>query len=277
MHALGRSGKHIFWLGQLQTPVACYRKGGCTPEGIPVNPPPEWWGVSPNNSPQMNERIEKNSKTIWETLSKFPYPAPFLPGEGVSFYLGQLKPALGALAASMDDLDSDSIRIWITLEMLAHYDEWTEMIVQALKKLAKRRKKIGLQKTIVAAVGSLVMGIAAPAAFAALFSAVNTANQAYIQAKQARQMAEDLKKAQAAFAESDPEFAKEVDRAQQFMERLAEQAPPETAPGGSSASPASATPASAPHAEGASDLTTTLAVGGGLAAVGWAVFSLFKH
>lgn len=275
MHALGRAGKHMFWMGQLQTPVACYRKGGCTPEGIPVNPPLEWWGVSPSNSPQMNERIEKNSKKIWENLSEFPYPAPFLPGEAVSFYFGQLKPALGALAASMDDLDSDSIRIWITLEMLAHYDEWTDMIIAALKKLAKRRKKIGLQKTIVAAVGSLVMGIAAPAAFAALFSAVNTANQLYIQEKQAKQMAEDLKNAKAAFAESDPEFAKEVERAEKFMDRLAEQATPETAPDGSS--PASTAPASAAPAQGASNLTTTLAVGGGLAAIGWAVLSIFKH
>ena len=276
MHEIGRSGKHIFWMGQLQTPVACYRKGGCTPEGIPVNPPPEWWGVGPNNSPQLNDRITRNGKTIWETLSKFPFPAPFLPGEAVSFFLGQLRPDLQQLAAGFDDLDPDAIRMWITVQMLNHYDDWTKMIEQAQERLASRRKKIALTKTIAVAVASFVVGLAAPVAFMALLSAIKTAQEAYQNAKQAREMAKALAEAEKAFAESDPEFAKEVQRVEDAMNKLAADAEARTAAqAAAQGGGPSQVPAKAPEGGGPS-LTTSLAIGGGIAAIGMVALSLLK-
>ena len=277
MHRVGASGKHIFWMGQLQTPVACYRKGGCTPEGIPVNPAPEWWGVTPANSPALNERIENNSKIIWETLSKFPYPAPFLPGEAVSFFLAKLKPELGALAASQDNLDPDDVRMWITMQVLTHYDEWTQMIQQAQDRLAKRRKKVGLTRTIAVAVASFVVGLAAPVAFAALFSAIKTAQEYYTNTKNAKAAAASLAEAEKAFAESDPEFAKEVDRLQKALEAYVARVEAATAAQGqvppTGVAPA---PSPAPAAQVGPSLTTSLAVGGGIAAVGVVVLSLLK-
>lgn len=275
MHRVGASGKHIFGMGQLQIPVACYRKGGCTPEGIPVNPAPEWWGVGPNNPPNINERIERNSKVIWDTLSKFPYPAPFLPGESVSFFLSKLKPELQEIAASVEEINPDGLRIWITLQVLTHYDEWTQMIQQAQDRLAKRRKKIALTRTIAITVASIVVGIAAPMAIMALISAVKTATEYYINAKNAKEAAKSLAEAEKAFAESDPEFAKEVDKAQKAMEDYAAKIEASTAPQGK-VPPTGVAPPPAPAAQGGPSLATSLAVGGGIAAVGVVVLSLLK-
>lgn len=273
MYAIGMSGRHIFWMGQLQIPLACYRKGHCTPEGIPLNPDPEWWGTSPNNPPELNQRIERNSKAIWEELSKFPYPAPFLPGEAVSFFLSKLKPDLGWLAASLDDLGSDAIRLWITLEVLANYNDWTQMIEQALKKLAERRKKIALVRTIVVAIGSIVVGFAAPVAIAAIYSVVQTATKYYIDAKKAKEAAKSLKEAEAAFIKSDPEFSKEVSRAQEAMDNYAKRMEASATEPGTLPSTPIATSTGGPPTSGPS---TALLVGGGVVAAGIAALAIFR-
>jgi hypothetical protein len=241
-------------MGQGQI-LACYRKGGCTPEGIPVNPTPEWWGVGPNNSPQMNEQITKNSQIIWDVLSKFPYPAPFLPGEGVSFFLSQLKSDLMGLAASEYGADQDVIKCWVTLQVLANYDAWAQMMAQNAAKLQERRKKAALRVKIAVTVGSLVVGIAAPAAMAAILSVVKSYNSR-IDAANAKAAAESLKEAKAVFAANDPEFAKEIDRARDMVGRFPDGAQPTT--------------------EAASNQTALIVVGGGVLAAGLAALHFLR-
>lgn len=248
-------------MGQI---VACYRKGGCTPEGIPINPPPEYWGVSPDQSQEVNDRLTKNGQLIWDTLSKYPYPAPFDPGEGVSFFLKFLKQDLQELAASTEELDADAIRLWATLEVMGNYNAWTEMMQANAERMAKRRKKVALRSAIAVTIGSLVVGVAAPAAIAAIFAAVRTATQTYIDLQKAKEAAQALNEAAKAFSESDPEFAKELSRAQDVMDLIAAG---RTSPDGI---PGVIAQAEAPKSN------TVLVVGGGLVAVGLAAFAIFR-
>lgn len=271
---IGSPGKHIFGAPRrfLGAPiVACYRRGGCTPEGIPVVRSVDWWGVGPQNSAEKNALIEKNGQIIWETLSKYPYPAPFEPGDGVHFFLANLKPDLVALANVDYELDPDMVRVWITLYVLSNYEAWTQEIEQFWERLAKRRQKIAMRRAIAVAVGSLVVGIAAPVAFAALFSAVQTAVNTYIDLQKARDAANALAEAAAAFEQSDPEFAKEVKRAEEIMDMIADDAAAkeEEARGVVQDLPAAAVPPS----EGG---VSPLLIGGGLAATGLVLFALLS-
>lgn len=269
---IGSAGAHIFGSPRpfLGAPiVACYRRGGCTPEGIPVNRTPDWWGVGPQNSAEKNALIEKNGQIIWETLSKYPFPAPFEPGEGVSFFLSKLKSDLTALANVDSEVDPDMVRIWITLQVLANYEAWAQEIQEFWERLARRRRKVAMRRAIAVAVGSLVMGIAAPAAFAALFSAVQAATQTYIDAQKAKDAAKALAEAAAAFEESDPKFAEEVRRAEEVMELIEANEPKEAA---EKIQQANGLPVETPSEGGPSPLL----IGGGIAAGGLALLALLS-
>lgn len=271
--------KTVFWtsprLGQLQTPVACYRKGGCTPEGIPVNPAPEWWGAGTTKTPQQNEQIEKNSKIIWTTLSQYPFPSPFLPGEAVSFFLSKVKADLVDLASANYDLHEEDVRTWITLQMLAHYNEWVGMIQAAQDRLNQRRKHNAIVQGIVVAVGSLIMSFAAPAAFVLIFAAIRTGTQTYQELKNSKEAIAAMKQAYTAFAESDPAFAEEVKKAQALMEKwqAEDDAKAAAAAAGTQTPVATSLKFEAPAAPATNNL---LLIGGAIAAVGLGALLLWK-
>jgi len=272
------AARTVYWtrpqLGQLTTPLACYRKGGCTPEGIPVNPPPEWWGASTTKTAQQNDQIQKNSVTIWTTLSEYPYPSPFLPGEGVSFFLGHLKSDLVDLASANYDLQEEDVKTWITIEMLSHYNDWVAEIQAAQKRLNERRKHAAIERAIVATVGSLVMVFAAPAAFVALFAAIRTGLQTYQDLKNSKEAIAAMKEAYTAFADSDPAFAEEVKKVQALMEKWqAEDDAKAAAAAAGKTAPDTAIKFEAPAESPTKNL---LLVGGALAVVGLGALLLFK-
>jgi len=232
-------------------------------------PTPDQWGVSSSNTDAQNALIQSNAQLIWKTLFAFPFPAPFELSDAVIFFKKYLTPDLRTLATIGQPLDTGTITVWITLQVLANYNAWSDEIEADAKKRAERRRRVAMRDAIAEAVGAVIVGIAAPAAIMGIISAVQSATQAYVQVQNAKEAAKDMDEAAQDFATSDPAFSADVTQAGNILDIIGSQGTP--APAGT---PAAVTPAPGAAAP-AQTSNMTLVAGGGIMAAGLTAFAIF--
>lgn len=216
---------------------------------------------------QIKPRVE-NALFILNVLNTYPFPSPLSATPIFWYFLARNE--LIQLINGPKLLDRDETRIWITMNILSHYEEAAAQTVHHFEEVADDAQDRARRNAIIKVAVGIVMSVVFPAAILTAVSAVQ-AVQSIQSMQQQRQAVDDMEEAAAAFEATDAAFAAEVRFATEYYKEMLAQAQGQATPG----APGSTTPGVPEEAPGAGGVPTELLVGGGIAAAAAAVALVF--
>jgi len=203
--------------------------------------------------------LVENALFILKALDGYPFPSP-LSATPIFWYM-LARGELIKLVNGPKLLDRDEMRVWITMNILSHYEEAAAQTVHHYEDVADDARDSARRNAIIRVAVGIVMSVVFPAAIVSAVSAIQTVQSM----QQQREAVKDMENAAAAFDATDAAFAKEIRFATEYYEEKLAQAQGQAAPGGEI--PGEGAPAGG--------IPTELLVGGGIAAAATTVALVF--
>jgi len=226
--------------------------------------PSDYFGIQ-TSSPWGNMKLAvENAAVVLRQLFGYPFPSPI--SAMPDFWVIMAKPELQALVKAGKPLNPVETRVWITMNILSHYEEVSAQIAHHFEEVQDDAQDRARRIAIIKVGFGLVISIVFPALIASAFSAIQTV-QSIQQQQEAADAVRDMENAAAAFDATDAAFAKEIRIATEYYEEKLAQAQGPAAPGG--------TAPGAPEEAQAGGIPTELLVGGGIAAAAATVALVF--
>lgn len=212
----------------------------------------------------------KQSIIVGNTIAGFPFPPPI--DQYLGYFWNAAHSDIQTIISTPTLIDPKSVKYWITLFVIAHYNEMVDRIQSDLKKEAKKKKR----KMIIQAIGLAVLGIVAaivlPAVIAAAVALIKTAITTYIsieeQKKAARAMADSAK----LFEKDAPAFSAEAQDTAKMLDEVAAVQQYNQKPSPEMQDALNEVAAETPS----TGVSPLIPIGGGVAAAGLAAFLLFR-
>lgn len=175
----------------------------------------------------MSKLAVQNALVLMDALKDYPFPSPIALRPSY-WYVTAATEAI-ALVHGKVPIDREFARFWITLSVMDHYDEASDLLFTELKKEARQERTDKLIQKIGIAVILTAMsaGFAAAAIPALIATGVNTALStgiSLLDIQERKDAATSMAQASQLFEKSDPAFAVELDKASKTLDAQAAQA-----------------------------------------------------
>lgn len=227
---------------------------------------PTFFGMTTSQPWGQVKPLVENALFILKALDGYPFPSPISATPIFWYFLARNE--LIQLINGPKLLDRDEMRVWITMNILSHYESAAAQTVHHFEEVADDARDSARRNVIIRVAIGIVMSVVFPAAIVSAISAVQTVQS--IQAQ--KEAVKDMENAAAAFEATDAAFAAEVRFATEYYkEKLAQAQGPATP-----AAPGGAAPSAREGAPGAGGIPTGLLVGGGIAAAAGVVFAILR-
>jgi hypothetical protein len=229
-----------------------------------------WFGIDPNQ-PWGNIKLQvKNAITVMNVVASFPFPPP------IDLYTPQFwATALGDIQTMIKvgaPLDPEVVGYWVTMSVLANYSGMVDRITADLKRANKKAKRKALIAMIGITIAGIVVSFLVPGIIAVAISLIKTAVETYIAIEQRKKAAREMVDAAKMFEADAPAFSAQVQKTADMLDATSaeQQANQPLTPDQQAA--VKEVKANTPNSTG-----TVLAVGGGVAVVGVALFALLRR
>lgn len=180
------------------------------------------FGIDVNKTWGEEKLATKNGLTILDVKSSYPLPPPLDMAPDFIWNMAAA-PHLVEMANLGVPVDPEAFRAWYTMAVLTSYDAATDAIIAEQKRKAKKAKRKAIISGIAIAIAGIVLSFIVPGIIAAAITAIKSAVQLYIAAKERQKAAKAMAEAAKMFEADAPAFANEVQKAADMMDEAAAQ------------------------------------------------------
>lgn len=120
-------------------------------------------------------------------------------------------------------VDPEAFKAWYTMAVLESYDAASDAIIAEQKRKAKKAKRKAIIKAVVITIAGIVLSFIVPGIIGAAISAIKTAVEMYIAAKERQKAAKAMAEAAKMFEADAPAFATEVQKTADMLDSAAAQ------------------------------------------------------